>query len=179
MFAKYVLKSLYVGSCGGLVCHLCREEIDGQNAIYRFFTSPYSKAVNLWPMVTTTSKRSRTILIIEDEDDIRDLMVYNLEREGFIVHAAADGEAGLELAQQHTPDLILLDLMLPGLDGIEVCRQLRADNATANIPVIMVTAKGEESDVVLGLGIGADDYVTKPFSPRELVAHDSGSLAYR
>ena len=123
----------------------------------------------------TNPKRGRTVLVIEDEDDIRDLLVYNLEREGFLVLAEADGDSGLEKAFSESPDLVLLDLMLPGMDGIEVCRQLRQHPATQGVPVIMVTAKGE-GDVVLGLGIGADDYVTKPFSPRELVARVKARL---
>ena len=110
------------------------------------------------------------IAIIEDEPDIREMIEHNLSREGFDVAMAADGEAGLELVQRKGADLVLLDLLLPGLNGIEVCRRLKADAATRGIPVIIVSAKGEESDIVLGLGVGADDYVTKPFSPRELIA---------
>ena len=110
------------------------------------------------------------ILVIEDEPDILEVITYNLSREGFNVIGAMDGEQGVVLARKQAPDLILLDLMLPGLDGIEVCRRLRDDPLTRPIPVVMVTAKGEESDIVLGLGIGADDYVTKPFSPKELTA---------
>ncbi|MBN1918763.1 MAG: response regulator [Verrucomicrobia bacterium] len=110
------------------------------------------------------------IAIIEDEEDILEVMQYNLAREGYRVSAARDGRKGLNLVRDEAPDLVLLDLMLPGLDGIELCRQLKADQVTRAIPIIMVTAKGEESDIVLGLGVGADDYVTKPFSPKELVA---------
>ena len=110
------------------------------------------------------------IAVIEDEPDIREMIEYNLSREGFAVATAADGEAGLDLVQKRGVDLVLLDLLLPGLDGIEVCRRLKADAATRGIPVIIVSAKGEESDIVLGLGVGADDYVAKPFSPRELIA---------
>ena len=116
------------------------------------------------------------ILVVEDEADIAELISYNLEREGYQVIARADGEQGLVTAQRELPDLILLDLMLPSMDGVEICRQLKTDSATRHIPVIMVTAKGEESDVVLGLGIGADDYVTKPFSPRELTARVKAML---
>jgi two-component system, OmpR family, alkaline phosphatase synthesis response regulator PhoP len=111
-----------------------------------------------------------TVLVIEDEADILELVIYNLSREGFAASGCRDGLEGLRRAQKDLPGLILLDLMLPGLDGIEICRRLRADAATRHIPVIMVTAKGEESDIVLGLSMGADDYVTKPFSPRELLA---------
>jgi two-component system alkaline phosphatase synthesis response regulator PhoP len=110
------------------------------------------------------------ILVIEDEPDILDIIAYNLSREGYTVVCARDGEAGLEKCRREEPQLVLLDLMLPGLDGLEVCRRLQLEPETRQIPVIMVTAKGEEADVVLGLGLGADDYVTKPFSPRELIA---------
>ena len=110
------------------------------------------------------------IIVIEDEPDIQEVIVHNLSREGFEVLSAGDGETGLKMVKDKSPDLVLLDLMLPGLDGIEICRQLKGDSMTRAIPIIMVTAKGEESDIVLGLGIGADDYVTKPFSPKELTA---------
>jgi two-component system phosphate regulon response regulator PhoB len=113
---------------------------------------------------------TKKVLVIEDEADILEVIEYNLKREGYKVTCASDGEDGFKLARDIAPDLILLDLMLPGLDGIEVCRRLKGDSVTDNVPIIMVTAKGEESDIVLGLGVGADDYVTKPFSPRELVA---------
>lgn len=112
----------------------------------------------------------QTILVVEDEEDITTLLTYNLERAGFRVLSAADGHKGLELAQSEIPDLVLLDLMIPGIDGLEVCRLLRQEAKTREIPIIMVTAKSEESDVVIGLGIGADDYVTKPFSPKEVIA---------
>lgn len=110
------------------------------------------------------------ILIVEDERDILEVMTYNLQRDGYTVLASRDGAKGLELARRERPDIVLLDLMLPSLDGLEVCRRLKEDIPTRSIPIIMVTAKGEESDVVIGLGMGADDYVVKPFSPRELVA---------
>ena len=112
----------------------------------------------------------KKIVIIEDEPDILEVLSYNLKREGFAVESALDGSAGLALVNREKPDLVLLDLMLPGMDGIEICRSLKAASATRDVLVIMVTAKGEESDVVLGLGVGADDYISKPFSPRELVA---------
>lgn len=111
-----------------------------------------------------------SILVIEDEADIREIIEYNLKREGYRVSTSADGERGFEQARRDAPDLLLLDLMLPGLDGLEVCRRMKADPITAVIPIVMVTAKGEESDIVLGLTMGADDYVTKPFSPKELSA---------
>jgi two-component system phosphate regulon response regulator PhoB len=109
-------------------------------------------------------------LVIEDDTDIRELIRYNLDREGYTVDQAASGEEGLERAEKNIPDLILLDLMLPGVDGLEVCRRLRKNRATEKVPVVMVTAKGEEADIVSGLEVGADDYVTKPFSPRVLIA---------
>lgn len=110
------------------------------------------------------------VLVVEDEADILEIIAYNLSREGFRVLSSRNGEEALDLARQEEPDLVLLDLMLPGMDGLEVCRQLKDDPRGAELPIIMVTAKGEESDVVLGLGVGADDYVVKPFSPRELMA---------
>ena len=114
--------------------------------------------------------KRETILVIEDEPDILEVIEYNLAREGYKVKTARDGDDGLKRARRDSPDLVLLDVMLPGVDGIEVCKQLKRDPITRAIPVMMVTAKGEESDVVLGLGVGADDYITKPFSPRQLVA---------
>ncbi len=110
------------------------------------------------------------ILVIEDESDLLEVIQYNLEREGHKVIACRNGEQGLSRIRTDNPDLVILDLMLPGLDGVEVCRRVKADPVTRAIPIIMVTAKSEESDIVLGLGIGADDYITKPFSPKELVA---------
>lgn len=112
----------------------------------------------------------QTILIVDDEVDIVEFVDYNLRKEMFRTLRAHDGMQALNQARQHHPDLILLDLMLPGIDGLEACRRLKADMETAHIPVIMLTAKGEEADVVTGLGIGADDYVAKPFSMRMLLA---------
>ncbi len=116
------------------------------------------------------------IVVVEDEPDILELIGYNLKREGYDVSGAGDGLQGLDLVQQKGPDLVLLDLMLPGIDGLEICRRLKTNSRTQHIPIIMVSAKGEESDVVLGLGIGADDYVPKPFSPKELIARVSAVL---
>jgi two-component system phosphate regulon response regulator PhoB len=110
------------------------------------------------------------ILVIEDEPDIGEVIQYNLSREGYWVSVITDGDEAYERVLRESPDLVLLDLMLPGTDGLEICRRLKGDQVTRSVPIIMVTAKGEESDVVLGLGMGADDYVPKPFSPRELVA---------
>ena len=110
------------------------------------------------------------ILVVEDDDDIQELIRYNLEKNGFRVSCQASGEKALLQAGVDLPELILLDILLPGIDGIQVCRLLRAEDKTRPIPIIMVTAKGEEADIVEGLEAGADDYVTKPFSPRVLVA---------
>lgn len=110
------------------------------------------------------------ILIIEDEEDIRELVKYNLQREGFGVLEAETGEKGIQLVQRAVPDLILLDLMLPGKDGLEICRLFKRDERVNHVPVVMMTARGEESDIVAGLELGAEDYVVKPFSPKVLVA---------
>ena len=110
------------------------------------------------------------VLIVEDEANIRQLVKYNLEKESFQVLEAEDGLLGLRLAKAEKPDLVLLDLMLPQMDGLEVSRSLKGNPATAALPIIMLTAKSEEIDKVIGLELGADDYMTKPFSPRELVA---------
>ena len=110
------------------------------------------------------------ILVIEDEEDILALIHYNLGKEGFQVLTATSGEKGLEQARQELPDLVVLDLMLPGMSGLEVCRKLKQSNSSARIPVILLTARGEEGDVVAGLEIGADDYVTKPYSHKVLAA---------
>ncbi len=110
------------------------------------------------------------IIVIEDEEDILALMHYNLVKEGYRVSCAETGEEGLKLARRERPDLILLDIMLPGIDGLEVCRALRKEASTRDVPVVMITARGEEADVVAGLELGTDDYVTKPFSPRVLIS---------
>ena len=113
---------------------------------------------------------SKKILIVEDERDILHLVKLYLEKEGYRVSTATTGTEGLKAAKSDHPDLLVLDLMLPGMDGLEVCKRLRADQPTAALPIIMLTAKAEESDTVIGLELGADDYVTKPFSPKALVA---------
>ena len=110
------------------------------------------------------------LLVVEDEEDLRELLVYNLAREGFRVTAVDSGEQALVKAGREHPDLVVLDLMLPGMDGLEVCRSLKSHDETAIVPIVMLTAKGEESDIVAGLELGADDYITKPFSPRVLSA---------
>jgi two-component system, OmpR family, phosphate regulon response regulator PhoB len=111
-----------------------------------------------------------TVLLVEDERDIADLVRYHVEKAGMRFIHAADGGTALKVARAEQPDVALLDLMLPGLDGLEVCRQLRRETATRHLPIIMLTARGEEVDRVVGLELGADDYVVKPFSPRELLA---------
>lgn len=120
-----------------------------------------------------------SILVVEDEEDIAELVVYNLEQDGYCVSVASCGEEGLRLARHNPPDLLLLDLMLPGVGGLEVCRSLRSDPATAALPIIMVTAKGEEADIVAGLELGADDYITKPFSVRVVTARVRSVLRRR
>jgi len=116
------------------------------------------------------SMQKGTILVIDDEPDLLELVEFNLKKDGYEVIVAKNGQAGLEIAQKHLPDLIVLDLMMPGIDGLEVCRQLRSDERTRQTPMIMLTAKSAEADRIVGLELGADDYVTKPFSPRELIA---------
>jgi two-component system alkaline phosphatase synthesis response regulator PhoP len=120
-----------------------------------------------------------TILVVEDEEDIRELLKYNLEKEGYQVLGAATGEEALKKVRDRLPDLILLDLMLPGIDGLEVCRRLKGEAQTRHLPIVMLTAKGEETDIVAGLELGADDYVTKPFSPRVLLARLRAALRRR
>jgi two-component system phosphate regulon response regulator PhoB len=110
------------------------------------------------------------ILVVDDEEDIQELVRYNLVRNGFEVTVVGTGEAALDKTRSKLPDMVLLDLMLPGIDGLEVCNILKNDQKTGHIPIMMLTARGEEADVVAGLELGADDYITKPFSPRVLVA---------
>ena len=111
-----------------------------------------------------------TILVVVDDKDIVKMLDYNLKKDGYKTLIASDGEDALDAANTRHPDLILLDLMLPGVDGLEVCKQLKLERKTAAIPVIMLTAKAQEADKIVGLELGADDYITKPFSPRELIA---------
>jgi len=112
---------------------------------------------------------SETVLVVDDEPDVLDLLAFNLQKAGFKTTRASDGAAALQKTRDQLPSLVVLDLMLPQVEGTEVCRQLRADPKTAHIPIIMLTAKAEELDRVIGFELGADDYVVKPFSPRELV----------
>ena len=110
------------------------------------------------------------IVVVEDEQAIQDVVAYNLRREGYEVLLAGDGDEGLALIQSKRPALVILDLMLPGIDGLSICQQLRADAKTRSIPLMILSAKEEESDIVIGLSLGADDYLAKPFSPREMLA---------
>ncbi len=119
------------------------------------------------------------ILVVEDEADIQELVRYNLSKEGYRVTGMSTGEGALKAARSTLPALILLDLMLPGMDGLEVCKLLKSDSKTQHIPIIMLTAKGEEADVVAGLELGADDYISKPFSPRVLMARIKAVLRRR
>jgi two-component system alkaline phosphatase synthesis response regulator PhoP len=120
--------------------------------------------------IPALSGDKKVLLVVEDEPDIAELIRFNLEQEGFAVSTAEDGEKGLDAVRKLRPALVILDLMLPGIAGLEVCRRLRNDEATARLPIVILTARAAESDRIVGLEMGADDYVTKPFSPRELVA---------
>lgn len=119
------------------------------------------------------------VMVVEDEQSIAELIEYNLLKEGFAAIVVPNGEDALRSARKESPDLVLLDLMLPGIDGLEVCRSLKRDTATSAIPVLMVTAKGEEADIVTGLELGADDYIVKPFSPKVLLARVKAILRRR
>jgi two-component system phosphate regulon response regulator PhoB len=118
----------------------------------------------------------KTVLLVEDDQKLADLLIWHFERAGFTVRHTADGDRALLFAEEAAPDFVILDWMIEGTSGIEVCRQLRRKQRTANVPIIMLTARGEESDRIRGLDTGADDYVTKPFSPRELIARVSATL---
>jgi len=121
----------------------------------------------------------KRVLVVEDDEDIRELVRFNLAREGHRVVCAGSVEEGLAQVRSELPDLVLLDLMLPGMDGLEFCRIVRADASSAHLPIVIMSAKGEESDVVTGLELGADDYLTKPFSPRILLARIKAVLRRR
>lgn len=121
----------------------------------------------------------RRILVVDDEEDILELVAYNLRKQGYEVKCVTTGEQALDEARTNLPDLLVLDLMLPGLDGLDVCRMLKNGGETAEIPIIMLTARGEEADIVVGLEMGADDYITKPFSPRVLLARIKTALRRR
>jgi two-component system phosphate regulon response regulator PhoB len=119
------------------------------------------------------------VLVVEDEEDILELVRYNLGKEGYRVETVANGEDAMRSARLNPPDLVVLDLMLPGIDGLEVCRVLKNNPPTSHVPIVMLTAKGEEADIVAGLELGADDYITKPFSPRVLIARVRAVLRRR
>jgi two-component system phosphate regulon response regulator PhoB len=119
------------------------------------------------------------ILIVDDEEDILELLKYNLSREGYATDCVTSGEDALRSAEKSPPDLVILDLMLPGMDGLEACRRLKGGETTRHVPIVMLTAKGEEADIVAGLELGADDYITKPFSPRVLAARIRAVLRRR
>lgn len=119
------------------------------------------------------------IIVVDDEENIRELVRYNLAQEGYQVTTVGSGEEALQQACSQVPDLIILDLMLPGIDGLDVCRALKNGSKTAHIPIVMLTVKGEESDIVIGLELGADDYITKPFSPKVLLARIKAVLRRR
>jgi len=123
-----------------------------------------------WRRTSEPQESMKRILVIEDDKDIVELVKYNLEKDGFQVSATADGAGGLSQIRKAAPDLLILDLMLPKLSGLEICKEVRKDVALNRLPILILTAKGEEADRVVGLELGADDYVTKPFSPRELAA---------
>jgi two-component system alkaline phosphatase synthesis response regulator PhoP len=126
--------------------------------------------VQFIPSATGEGMSRQTILVVDDEEDILELLRFNLSKEGYQIFCVPSGEEALKFARAKVPDLMLLDIMLPGIDGLEVCRRLKADAATKGIPIVMLTAKGEEADIVTGLELGADDYMTKPFSRKVLVA---------
>ncbi|MCP2243577.1 response regulator transcription factor [Lentzea aerocolonigenes] len=117
------------------------------------------------------------VVIAEDDADIRDLLVFKLMQDGFDVRAVGDGPAALDAVATERPDLVILDVMMPGMSGLDVCQRLRSEQATKNLPVILLTARAQEADVESGFGVGADDYVTKPFSPRELLSRVHAVLA--
>jgi len=114
--------------------------------------------------------QAKQILIIEDDEDITELLKYNLEKEGYTVHTETNGEKGLQLSETLNPSIVVLDIMLPGMDGLDICRHIRQTPSIQALPILMLSAKGEESDVIVGLELGADGYMTKPFSPREFLA---------
>lgn len=119
---------------------------------------------------------NQRLLVIEDEESILELVRYNLQKEGYRVDTASSGEEGLRLTRELKPDLLVLDLMLPGIDGLEVCKTVKSAEETQDIPIVMMSARGEESDIIKGLQLGADDYVTKPFSPQVLAARVNAVL---
>jgi len=144
--------------------------MQSNHALPNSLQNPHTSPLPTYTWVAMIMSGKHMILIIEDEPEIAELMRFHLEREGFDVRIVASGRHALTAIDKESPDLILLDLMLPDLDGLEVCRRLKFREASRSIPIMIVSAKGEESDVVAGLELGADDYVTKPFSPKVLIA---------
>lgn len=132
--------------------------------------SDINKRIKIILQISSRQSMSKKILIIEDDKDIVELLQHYLAKENFVLKDAGDGFSGLKKAKAENFDLIILDIMLPEMDGLEVCKELRSDPRTSSVPIIMLTAKTEETDKIVGLELGADDYVTKPFSPKELVA---------
>src|SRR3989454_7122885 len=147
------------------VCEQCGK--DGHFPGLKFTDLSHKSTADLWHLLSIVVKK---VLIVEDDNDLVRLLKYNLEKEGFRVNYATDGAVALAEARRDPPDLVILDLMLPGLDGLEVCRQLRRIDRFARTPVLILSARNEEADPVVGLEVGADDYVTKPFSTREVIA---------
>lgn len=141
---------------------------------------PYKiEALNFSVSLVEEDMSESLILVVDDEQDIRDLLVFNLKREGYATLEAADGQAALELARSRKPSLILLDIMLPGMDGLAVCRELGKNRNTEHIPIIMLTARGDDVDRIVGFELGADDYVVKPFNTRELILRIKAMLRRR
>jgi len=136
-----------------------------------YFTQPVAEAHHVPHRSRSSPEQVKTrVLVVDDEDDLLELVRYNLTKEGFAVDCVGSGEEALKAVRRQAPDLIVLDLMLPAVDGLEVCRRLKGDPKTRDVPIIMLTAKSEESDMIAGLDRGADDYIAKPFSPRVLTA---------
>src|SRR5258708_2483759 len=142
----------------------------GENRPVDFGRSSMSRTVDGPRAAEPDRKAKQVILVVDDEKDLVDLITYNLQRNGYAVLSATSGDSALDIASRELPSLILLDLMLPGMSGTEVARKLKSEARTTHIPIIMLTAKSEETDVVVGLTLGADDYVTKPFSMKILLA---------
>ena len=142
-------------------------EKDGHFPGLKFTDLSHKSTADLWQLLSIVVKK---VLIVEDDNDLVRLLKYNLEKEGFRVNYATDGAVALAEARRDPPDLVILDLMLPGLDGLEVCRQLRRIDRFTRTPLLILSARNEEADRVVGLEVGADDYVTKPFSTREVIA---------
>lgn len=147
--------------------------------LHGFVTGPSPKTANLWPVDHRGAHMAERVLVVDDEKDLLELVAFNLTNAGFRVVTAATGAEALQQAREKLPDLIVLDILLPDLPGLEVCRILKSEAKTRTIPIVFLTAKGEEIDRVVGFELGADDYVTKPFSPRELILRVKALLKRR